>query len=260
MLFDLAKNLLAQVVVDGRAWPCANLSLSVGGFEDGIQNNKGIGGFLVRGEEAKAMMNSEKDRLPTGEPPTKKRRRERGNIANFFGARDEKRKDFDAARAALKAHRESTKEDDDEDEADEARSELDDELDDESPPAVGREDSSEDLYNNDAPPSAQKPSGTDGIEFQPRKPPALQQKTLDTFFCARCNAHLPSTEKSEHEDFHFAMDLSKEMRREENNPTPTNADRRTPVAQKPTRGRGRPPGSGKDARKGQAKLMFGRPG
>ncbi|KAK8234494.1 hypothetical protein HDK77DRAFT_315737 [Phyllosticta capitalensis] len=58
MLFNLAKNLLAQVVVDGRAWPCSNLSLSVGGFEDGITNNKGIGGFLVRGAEAKAMKES----------------------------------------------------------------------------------------------------------------------------------------------------------------------------------------------------------
>lgn len=55
MLFDLAKSLLGQVVVDGRAWPCANLQLSVGGFEDGITGNRGIGGFLVRGDEAKAL-------------------------------------------------------------------------------------------------------------------------------------------------------------------------------------------------------------
>jgi len=55
MLFDLAKNLLQQVIVDGRAWPCANLSLSVGGFEDGITNTRGIGSFFVRGDEAKAL-------------------------------------------------------------------------------------------------------------------------------------------------------------------------------------------------------------
>lgn len=33
ILLDLAKTLLGQVVVDGRAWPCANLSLSVGGLK-----------------------------------------------------------------------------------------------------------------------------------------------------------------------------------------------------------------------------------
>jgi DNA polymerase eta len=109
ILFDLAKNLLAQVVVDGRAWPCSNLSLSVGGFEDGITNNKGIGGFLVRGEEARAMMSSGRAITGGGEPPAK-RRRTKGNIANFFGPRDEKKTDFDAARAVLwKAHSESTK-------------------------------------------------------------------------------------------------------------------------------------------------------
>ena len=55
MLLDLAKTLLGQVIVDGRAWPCANLSLSVGGFEDGVSGTRGIGTFLVRGDEAKSM-------------------------------------------------------------------------------------------------------------------------------------------------------------------------------------------------------------
>jgi DNA polymerase eta len=52
-LFDLAKTLLSQIVHEGRVWPCANLSLSVGGFEDGITGNRGIGSYLVRGDEAK---------------------------------------------------------------------------------------------------------------------------------------------------------------------------------------------------------------
>ena len=52
-LLDLAKTLMGQIIVDGRAWPCANLSLSVGGFEDGVTGNRGIGSFLVKSDEAK---------------------------------------------------------------------------------------------------------------------------------------------------------------------------------------------------------------
>ena len=61
LLFDIAKNLLGQIVVDGRAWPCSNLQLSVGGFEDGPTGNRGIGGFLVKGDEAKAMRSTIRD-------------------------------------------------------------------------------------------------------------------------------------------------------------------------------------------------------
>jgi len=90
LLYDLARNLMAQVVVDGRAWPCANLSLSVGGFEDGIKDNKGIGGFLVRGEEAKAVNQSSiLDRDDSIAPPSPKRRRVEGGIRSFLGGRRE---------------------------------------------------------------------------------------------------------------------------------------------------------------------------
>lgn len=88
MLFDLATALLGQVIVDGRAWPCANLSLSVAGFEDGPTNNKGIGTFLVKGENARAMNAtrlSEQSALPQETTrPDKRRRLEHGGIQNFF--------------------------------------------------------------------------------------------------------------------------------------------------------------------------------
>ena len=82
-LFELAKTLLGQIVVDGRAWPCANLSLSVGGFEDGVTGNRGIGGFLVRGEEARITNAAHQGHLDGheasqdeyGRPPPGKRRR-----------------------------------------------------------------------------------------------------------------------------------------------------------------------------------------
>jgi DNA polymerase eta len=280
ILFDLAKNLLAQVVVDGRAWPCANLSLSVGGFEDGITNNKGIGGFLVRGEEAKAMMSSGRSTSGGGEPPAK-RRRTKGNIANFFGPRDEKKKEFDDARAVLsKTHSESTRDesgDEVEEQDEDAFDQQDDEMERPSTPPLNRHSSNMDVYPPDTPPSAQplprSPSPPQHHDPKPPvpgvKPQPSKQKPLDTSFCARCNIHLPPTEKAEHEDYHFALDLSKEMRQEDRHaPNTTPAGNKTPRGSKPSRGRGRPPGNwvgkggggggGGSVEKGQAKLAFGR--
>ncbi|WPH05039.1 n-acetyltransferase eso1 [Acrodontium crateriforme] len=89
VLFNLAKNLMAQVVVDGRAWPCANLSLSVAGFEDGVTGNQGIGGFLVHGEEAKAMKCKSNDLSRRDDVPAANKRRRVGDrgIERFFGAK-----------------------------------------------------------------------------------------------------------------------------------------------------------------------------
>ncbi|KAF2272392.1 DNA/RNA polymerase, partial [Westerdykella ornata] len=230
LLFDLAKNLLAQVVVDGRAWPCANLSLSVGGWEDGVTNNQGISGFLVRGAEAKALSTTGKSSGQVGEPPRKRRRK--GNIANFFGPRDEKKQDFDAARAVLLAHRRSTNDDEEEDDEDlraqHGEEDVFEERERSTTPHLGRQ-SSSDLHNEEVRPSAQR------VSYAEDKPISHQQSS-NTFFCPRCNIHLPGAEKPEHDDFHFALDLSKEMRQEER------ITQRTPVPQKPTRGRGRPPG------------------
>lgn len=54
-IFELARSLLNQIIQEGSVWPCANLSLSVGGFEDGTLGNMGIASYLVKGQEAKAM-------------------------------------------------------------------------------------------------------------------------------------------------------------------------------------------------------------
>lgn len=87
LLFDLAKDLLGQIVTEGKVWPCANLSLSVGGFEDGIKGNMGIDAFLVKGEEAESLRCTAPESRPasTGpERPAKKRRVEDGGIHRFF--------------------------------------------------------------------------------------------------------------------------------------------------------------------------------
>ncbi|KAM0414611.1 hypothetical protein ACHAPT_013550 [Fusarium lateritium] len=89
-LLDLAKDLLGQTIAEGRVWPCANLSLSVGGFEDGVKGNMGIDAFLVKGEEAEAMRSStpESRSASTGPDHTvKKRRAEEAGIQRFFSKR-----------------------------------------------------------------------------------------------------------------------------------------------------------------------------
>jgi DNA polymerase eta len=47
MLLGLAQHLLAQLVAEGRAWPCAHLSITLSGFEDAIVGNMGIDGFMT---------------------------------------------------------------------------------------------------------------------------------------------------------------------------------------------------------------------
>jgi DNA polymerase eta len=86
-LFDIAKHMMAQIVSEGRVWPCANLSLSVGGFEDGIPGNMGIGAFLLKGDEARVSKVISRDSpldLSMDEPQEKKRRLESPGIQRFF--------------------------------------------------------------------------------------------------------------------------------------------------------------------------------
>ncbi|KFA75371.1 hypothetical protein S40288_02017 [Stachybotrys chartarum IBT 40288] len=85
LLFDLAKNLLNQIIADGRVWPCENLSLSVGGLEDGVKGNLGIDAFLVKGDEAGPYRAHTPDSRPPPsihEQPVKRRRVEA--IQRFF--------------------------------------------------------------------------------------------------------------------------------------------------------------------------------
>ncbi|RYP49428.1 hypothetical protein DL768_004873 [Monosporascus sp. mg162] len=90
-LFDLAKNLLSQIIAEGRVWPCANLSLSVSGFEDGIMGNMGISSFLVKGGKLQGPKASSAEsglESPVVEPPEKKRRVDYSNIQRFFPKRE----------------------------------------------------------------------------------------------------------------------------------------------------------------------------
>jgi DNA polymerase eta len=235
-LFDLAKNLMAQVIVDGRAWPCANLSLSVGGFEDGVTGNRGIGGFLVRGDEAKALnqgtiiKSKSRDRRPTTPPPSKKRKTS-GGISTFFGAQS----------------REQSRDSHDVD-SDGPGSDHDDE---EGPEPF------EDLYDEadtESPSGQHAPSEPD--------PPPEGEDDADYYTCPRCSKRISTLAQSEHEDFHFAQDLQNQhssppTARPPPKPVPP---AKTPQVQNKPRGRGRPPmtvGGQGGVEKGQRRLAFG---
>ena len=238
ILFNLSKDLLAHVVADGRAWPCANLSLSVGGFEDGTSNNKGIGNFLVRGDEAKALMSREREtndyvsgKSDTGDHPGKRRRVEKSNIQRF-----------------LVAHESSHDGQDDED-SDNINTEHLEETSkrDSSPQPVGTDGAIRRRMFDDPPPSGQMTSSTS-------ETPATK-----TFPCQRCRKNIRLIDQSEHLDWHFAKDLAKELQDQEEPPPPP------PSKPSPTnplalaRGRGRPPAvSSSKLEKGQKRLAFGK--
>lgn len=94
MLLELAKHLLNQIVLEGKVWPCANLSLSVGGFDEGITGNMGIGAFLVKGEAAQALKRDSREdssEALSDRPPGKQRKTDRkSNIQQFFPKQAEK--------------------------------------------------------------------------------------------------------------------------------------------------------------------------
>lgn len=183
LLFDIAKTLLGQIVVDGRAWPCSNLQLSVGGFEDGPTGNHGIGSFLVRGEEAKAMMPSTQDAdgytwSRVNDQPGKRRKVDHGAIQHFFT-------------------RQKSQEEKLCDPADVDQPDLD--LDSSSP----RDGSS-------AKPDEEKEGVTlhETVEGSARG--SFQQAPMADYFCDACRKTIPILCKEEHEDWHMARALQAE--------------------------------------------------
>ncbi|TLD07299.1 hypothetical protein PgNI_10446 [Pyricularia grisea] len=102
VLYELAQNLLRQIVMEGKVWPCDNLSLNVTGFEDGITGNMGIGGFLVKGEEAQGLRSVNNRGSPAGQQQqtqqqeqqqhdSKRRKINGGGLHRFFGKATQQR-------------------------------------------------------------------------------------------------------------------------------------------------------------------------
>lgn len=246
LLFEIANTLMGQVIVDGRAWPCANISLSVGGFEDGPTGNRGIGSFLVKGEEAKALRLIPRDverqnfNIESGRP-VKRRRMDDGRIQRFFSKQDSSKEEYDDEfgapedLAAVAADVSSPYDEDDQ------------------------------RLNNDSP--LQGNLQAEG-HLDPGKttPPAGNPhcpRPAPAYLCPKCNDSLPLTSRSQHEDWHFA----KELQASDRSTMPTSSGSK-PTAAAPTTGGSKKPAPvgakrgpkkpGGTAEKGQRRLVFGR--
>jgi len=282
MLFDLAKNVLAQVVVDGRAWPCAMISLSVGGFEDGVTGNKGIGGFLLHGDAAKAMKAATSVSSATSEPsttqttqPNKRRKVEDTRINNFFLRQDESTgggddelepTDFDdlpSAQRELPTHSTSTNTAVPAPSSDIPNTAP---LNAQTEPAAALK--SFDMPSSSAqsptapssPPTATTPSRATATSA----PTDASTTSVTTFTCPRCSKTLLADQHAEHDDWHFAQELmeldqaeqrtqlqqqQQRQQQQQAKAKPAGKSATTPGPQKPRppasasgRGRGRPPG------------------
>lgn len=234
MLFDLAKSLLGQIILEGRVWPCANLSLSVGGFEDGIVGNKGIGAFLVKGEEAKALTSNARDLLTRSgpeRPPEKRRRLDDTGIERFFcktESTDDNDEDFFENKAIAEG-----------------------------------EDSDPHDYGQTAATAMDLPNQHEAASYKEANNtslglPALHKQQTTGYMCKRCNMALESAVTLQsHEDWHFAKDLQDEDRqRSAPAPRPStitivgNMKATTSSSKKKV-------GGGSKPEKGQSKLAFG---
>ena len=220
LLFDIAKNLLGQIVVDGRAWPCSNLQLSVGGFEDGPTGNRGIGSFLVRGEGVRVMTPLATETNGSGsikgDKSEKRRRLNDGGIQHFFLKRETSSED-------LVEHSD--------------------------PP-----DDVEDLVTKPHDCSSEHDAETvqaNGKNHQSTA--ALQQTSIESFFCDRCSKDVAINAKGEHDDWHFARDLQlqEQESRSAKSDTPALGSRKPQVSKS-----GHVSGY-KKFEKGQSRLAFG---
>ncbi|KAL8735083.1 MAG: hypothetical protein Q9181_002941 [Wetmoreana brouardii] len=202
VLFAIAKNLLGQIIVDGRAWPCANLQLSVGGFEEGPTGNRGIGGFLVRGDEAKAMKHS----LQDGDD----------HVLNHGDSRPEKRPKSEHGTIQRFLSRQGTSHEETDEEFPSTHSNSDHDKVPPSPPEVSsdaqrpgsRKEHTAPLVGGDTRDEVSAWPLEGRNPFQQNPPNEARISPIKTFFCNGCGKAIAATDKGEHEDWHFAKSIA----------------------------------------------------
>ena len=229
LLLDLSRTLLSQIIIDGRAWPCANLSLSVGGFEDGPSGNMGIGNFLLRGEEARAM--SSTSRPGTHTPEDTEHRSKKQKL------------DYDV-KPFFRLQRDSSR-DEPGDESEWEQLPYDDDI-----PIP------EENTNDQLPPPAI------------RTTPPNQTNYSNSYICPKCHASIHIENQAEHEDWHFAKTLQAAERettlqQQQTQPQQKSVPKGTIPAKKSksTHPGGKHPASktALTTEKGQQRLAFGKP-
>lgn len=224
ILFDLANGLLNQVIAEARAWPCANLSLSVSGFEEGPVNIRAIDSFFTAGHattsgDSLIAKGKVEESIEVSDRPVKTRKTAAKGIGQFFVPKSQS----PANHADIK------------DVDNHSRSPL----------------SVSDLQSSEAP---QTNNSLDTINAQVGE----SGRFNGAYTCPRCNEEVSEEFRDEHDDWHFAKDLeTQEMQTDQNSRViaQQTAQRVVPDRQKP--GPGRPRGSTSKPEKGQKRLFFG---
>jgi len=232
-LYGLAKTLMNQIVQEGHVWPCSNLSLSVGGFEDAISGNMGIDGFLLRGEEVQARALVPRARLEDevggqSHPAEKRRRVDEGGIQRFFTKKE-----------TLPSLGSSD--------------------------VVARDNGGETLGSCGTDAESGTPDGSNGLfVLVPDEGSATQANDQQTgaggHLCAECGARMESPEAFQsHQDWHFAKALQDQERGTlafGNQPSAAAASPQ-PGGRKTGPAASKRPGRPKKTERGQQKLSFG---
>jgi DNA polymerase eta len=233
-LYDLATALMGQVILEGRVWPCSNISLSVGGFEDGISGNMGIGAFLVKGDGAKALhMGSNESR-----------------VADIDQERPDKRQRLQPSSGIQKFFVKS-----------ESLDEHDDEFGAQLPgDAVLAEGQDAEMRDKAAPTWLPHENENEATKSELNSvnstgPSVHRQRQITEYICTRCNLSMESSNALQsHQDWHFAKDLQEEDRGR--NRPPSKAPPTTGSKKPPQSSNQKKPGCGRPE-KGQSKLAFG---
>ncbi|KAL9030808.1 MAG: hypothetical protein Q9196_001105 [Gyalolechia fulgens] len=246
VLFEMAKNLLGQIIVDGRAWPCANLQLSVGGFEEGPTGNRGIGGFLVRGDEAKAVKRNTDEHLSDSlnSRPEKRPKSEHGAIQRFLSrqrtSHEESDEDVSSTRSDIGRFNASS-----------------------SPPnsvndwqqseGYSSRGSGHSIANGDFASLGDSGNGS------PTNSSILASNDVELYFCLECGRSRPTGSKEEHQDWHFAKSLAA-AEKGNSSQQATSRGRASPkglIVPKRTSTNKVAPHTQKKVEKGQSRLAFG---
>jgi DNA polymerase eta len=234
-LYEIATTLLGQIILEGRVWPCANLSLAVAGFEDGIVGNMGIGAFLVKGDEAKALNPNvrEGSLIASGHERTEKRRRifPSVGIGRFFKTDSTEEHDDEFGAQTLPNINLTT-----------------------SAQPQGSNPMEGDSTLQSAVPHENKATKVDELVPELGNSLALKQQDITNYMCDRCSKALVSANALQsHNDWHFAKDLEGEDR-----PRTAAKSSATIQSKKPTASSGKKKISrSSKAEKGQSKLTFG---